>query len=374
MPLVTKTFATLVQDQAAAVQARARAIIDFTTGSVMRSLAEATAAVGLWLQGVALYILTITRLSTSNGPDADTWVNDWGLVRLGGTLATGTVTYARFTAQSDALIPVGAQVQTADGSQLFNVVIDADNGAWSLSQNGYLLPASVTAVTVPVQSQSGSPLANVAAGSVTTMLTNIVGVDTVTNPFAFAGGTTAETDAQLRARFVLFIASLSKSTTLAIAYAISSLRLGLNSTIIENHAADGTVVPGLLTITVDDGSGAPPQSLLDTVSAAIATTRAAGINWVVLAPLVKGVNIYITISTKPGYDHDTVLADIARAITAHITSLVLGDGLPYLKLSQVIYDASRGVATITTLVLNRGEHDIPGDPRTVLKLATLTVA
>lgn len=374
MALVTKTFAQLVQDQAAAVQARATAVIDFTTGSVMRAFTEATAAVGLWLQGMALYILTLTRLATSKGADADSWVNDWGISRLGATLAVGSVTFARFTPQAACVIPVGAQVQTADGTQIFRVVIDTNNGAWSLAQNGYLLPVAVSSVTVPVQSMSGSTAANVEAGTVTTMLTNIVGVDTVTNALAFSGGSSGETDEELRLRFVTFIASLSKATVLAIQYAITSLQLGLKCTIIENYAADGTPVPGLLTITVDDGSGHPPSSLLETVSAAVANVRAAGITWAVLAPIVRNVNISIVITSKAGYVHDQVVAAVAGAVTEYVNAIAVGEGLPYLKLSQLIYEASPGVDLITTLTLNGGTVDIAPDPRVARQLHTLTVS
>ena len=374
MALNTKTLAQLVQDQAAAIQSRASQILDFTTGSVMRALTEANGAVGLWLQAMALKILTMTRLSTSTGVDVDSWVNDWGVFRLAANVASGSITYSRFTPQSAVVIPLGAQVQTADGTQIFQVVLDATNPQWSAGSNGYLLPIGVTSVTVPVQSMSGSTAANVAAGQVSVILTNIIGVDTVTNALAFTGGSNAETDAQLRQRFVYFIGSLSKGTVAAIQYAITSLQLGLKCTVIENFASDGTAVPGLLTITVDDGSGAPTQSLLTTVSAAVANVRAAGIAWVVLAPVVINANVSIVVSTKAGYDHNTVVALVSAAVTSFIGSLGVGDGLPYLRLSQVIYDASPGVATITTQTLNNAAADIAGNPRNVIKLATLTVA
>lgn len=374
MALSTKTFIQLVQDQAAAVQSRSTQILDFTTGSVMRAFTESNAAVGMWLQAMALKILTMTRLATSQGVDVDSWVNDWGVFRLSATVASGSVTYSRFTPQTAVVIPIGAQVQTADGTQIFQVVLDATNGAYSLASNGYVLPIAVSSVTVPVQSISGSSAANVASNTITVLLTNIIGVDTVTNALAFVGGSNAETDAQLRARFVNYISSLSKGTVGAIQYAITSLQLGLKATIIENYAANGVYTPGLLTITVDDGSGAPRQSLLTSVSAAVANVRSAGINWVVLAPIVSSVNIFVTLNKKTGYDPNTVIATVATAITAYVNSLTVGDGMAYLKLSQIIYDATPGVDSISGLNVNGLLKDIAGDPRTVIKLATLTVS
>ena len=374
MALNTKTLAQLVQDQAAAIQSRAIQIVDFTTGSVMRSFTEANAAVGLWLQGLALKILSMTRLSTSTGSDVDSWVNDWGIGRLSATLSLGSVTFSRFTPQSAAVIPVGAQIQTADGTQSYQVIADATNANWSGPNLGYILPIGVTSITVPVQSMTGALSANVAANTVSVMITNIIGVDTVTNALALTGGSNAETDAQLRQRFIYFIGSLSKGTVAAIQYAITSLQLGLKCTVIENYASDGTFVQGLLTITVDDGSGAPPQSLLSTVSANVASVRAASINWVVLPPVIVNANVFCVITTGTGYDHNTVVAQVAAALTNFMVTLGVGDGLPYLRLSQIIYDASPGVTAIQSFSLNGLLQDILGNPRNVIKLQSLTVS
>ena len=374
MNLSTKTFAQLVQDQAAAIQSRASSILDFTTGSVLRSLTEANAAVGLWLQAMALQIMSMTRLATSNGVDVDSWVNDWGLSRLSATVASGAVTFSRFTPQTDVVILVGTQVQTTDGTQIFTVVVDSTNPAWSLSQNGYLLPNAVASVSVPVQSSLGSTGANVAANTLNVIISNIVGVDQVTNPLAFTGGSNAETDKQLRERFVKYIGSLSKSTIAAIQYAITSMQLGMQCTIIENIASDGTYVAGLLTITVDDGTGAPSPGLVDSASAAVANVRAAGINWVVLAPIITNVSVGVVVTTKDGYVHNEVIAIVATTLQNFIKTIALGDGLPFFRLSQLIYDASPGVDKITSLSLNGIAADIIGNPRNVIKLLALTVS
>jgi hypothetical protein len=69
--LQTYTFTELVSNIATAVQGSASALLDFTVGSVLRAIAEATAAVVLWLQAIILQVLTLTRASTSVGSDLD---------------------------------------------------------------------------------------------------------------------------------------------------------------------------------------------------------------------------------------------------------------------------------------------------------------
>ena len=52
MALFFQTFTTLVQNMAAAAQASAKKVLDFTEGSVLRALLEAQAGVQLWLQAL----------------------------------------------------------------------------------------------------------------------------------------------------------------------------------------------------------------------------------------------------------------------------------------------------------------------------------
>ncbi len=374
MPLTTKKFSQLVQDQAAAIQAKTAQILDFTTGSIMRALVEANSAVGMWLQGLALKILTMTRLSTSQGVDVDSWVSDWGVTRLAAAVANGSVTYSRFTPQSAATIPLGAQVQTTDGTQIFQVVLDPANALWVTALNAYVLQIGVASGTVPVQSVNSSTAANVVANSVNVVITNIIGVDTVTNALAFTGGANAESDAALRTRFVNYIGSLSKGTIAAIQYAVSSLQLGLNCTVLENVDPAGAAVMAFITVTVDDGTGAPSNALLTTVGAAINNVRAGGIQMAVVAPTITTITVSTTLQTAAGYDRNTIIGIVNSALSTFLNNLIVGQGLSFYRLSQIIYDATPGITTISSLLLNGAVVDIAANPRSVLKLTSLTVA
>lgn len=365
-------FSKIVGSIAAAVQGRANAVLDYSVGSVLRSIAEGETGVALWLQANILKTLSTTRLATSKGIDADTFVNDWGMFRRGASLAAGQVTFSRFTATTAVTIPVGAQVRTADGTQTFQVIADATNAAYSASANGYLLPASVISVACAIQSINPGVAANVAANTVTVLVTSIIGVDYCNNTGPMSGGSNAETDPQVRSRFPLYVASVARGTIQAIQYSIASLKLGMQSTILENQNVDGSVRAGFLCITVDDGTGYPPQTTLDAAALASGAARAGGVMWGVFAPQVLVANIAISITTATGYDHPTVVGVVSNAVTVFVNTIPLGRTLPISQIAAIVYNASPGV-TNAAISLNGGTLDLISTLRNVVKIGSLTV-
>lgn len=355
--LNTKSFAQIVRDQATAIQAKASGLINFSIGAVLRSVAEANAGVVLWLQGMILQVLTVTRAATSIGPDLDSFVNDYGLTRLGATAASGSVTFSRFTPTSSAFIPVGNRVQTADFTQTFTVSVDTTNTAYSAALNGYTIPAAVSSLTVLVTAQKAAAASDVAANSVSVILDSMIGVDSVNNAAAFTGGTDGESDASLRARFVGYINSLSKGTEAAITFAIQSVQLGMQLQIFENQQPGGALDYGNVTIYVDDGTGAIPTATLAAASSAAQAVRAAGVRMSILAATKLVANTTMTIVTAPTYSHNTVVAAVVAAINAYINGSGLGKTVSYIGVGGTAM-AVAGVMDVTNFTLNGGTADI----------------
>lgn len=369
--LNTKSFAQIVRDQATAIQARASGLINFSIGAVLRSVAEANAGVVLWLQGMILQVLTVTRAATSIGVDLDSFVNDYGLTRLGATAATGAVTFSRFTPTSSAFIPVGNRVQTADFTQTFYVSVDTTNTAYSALLNGYTIPAAVASLTVPVVAQSPSVASNVAANSISVILDSMIGVDTINNALAFTGGTSGESDASLRTRFVAYINSLSKGTEAAIAFAVQSVQLGMQLQIFENQQPGGAADFGNVTVYVDDGTGSIPSTTLAAASSAAQAVRAAGVRMSVLAATKLVANTTMTIVTAPAYNHNTVVAQVVAAINAYINGSGLGNTLSYIGVGGTAM-AVTGVIDVTNYTLNGSTADlVPAAGQTVKSGSTI---
>jgi uncharacterized phage protein gp47/JayE len=372
MALSTKDFVTLVREQASMIQGNACALADLTVGSILRAVIEANAAVTLWLQGLMLQLLKTTRAATSSGEDLDTWVGDYGLVRLPAVAATGTVTFSRFTPTQPAVVPIGTKVQIANGQQQYKVVQDTSHPAWDADLSGYVLAANIARIDIPIQALTAGAVSNARIGSINTLAQAIPGVDTVTNKAAFTNGADAESDTALRKRFIAYIASLSKATKEAVGYAIMSVKPGLSYALIENQTYEGHTQHGYFYVVIDDGTGTPTETLIATVYNAIEAVRPLSVSFGVFAPVVVEANIRLSITTS-GADHHTITGYVATAIKDYINRLGLGATLTYTRLAQIAYDASPSVLNVTAVQLNGATDDLIATPKQTLKAGTIAV-
>jgi uncharacterized phage protein gp47/JayE len=366
-------FQSLVNNIATATQAACSSLLDFGVGSILRATAQAVAAVCLWLQAIILQTLTLTRAATSVGPDLDTFFADYGFERLGASASTGQVTFSRYSATQQAVILIGSTVQTSDGTQNFTVTLDTTNSAYNAGLGGYVIPINTASVNVPVEDTVGGSGGNVQANTITVITSNIPGVDTVTNAAAFTNGVDAESDPAARIRFVLFIASLSKATYAAIEAAVLGVQQGIDCTITENYAYNGSYQPGTFYIVADDGTGYPSSQLLTNIGSAVDAVRGLTITYAVFAPIVLTANVGMTITSTSGLTHSNVIAAVATALTNYINSLTLEENLPYTQLASIAYSVP-GVINVTSITLNSGTSDLTADQKHVIKCGTLTIA
>lgn len=373
MALTTYTFNQIVSGIAAATQAAASSLLDFGVGSILRALAQAVAGQFLWLQAIILQVLTLTRAATSVGADLDSWCADFGFTRLPATAATGQVTFSRFTATQQAVVPVGATVQTSDGSQTFAVTLDTGNSAYNAGLGGYVILANTASVNVPVQAVAGGSGGNAQAGAISVITSPIIGVDTVTNGAAFLNGADAEPDADFRARFVLYLASLSKGTKAAIGSAVRGVQQGLNYTITENQNYNGTANQGYLYVVVDDGTGQASSDLLARVNAAIDAVRPFTSNFGVFAPAIVTANVGMTVTSAPGFNHATVVGNVGVALTNFLNRLTLGVSVPYTQLASVAYGVA-GVQNVIGVTLNGGTFDLAANQKQRIVSGTMTIS
>lgn len=369
-----KDFTTLVRDQVTAIQGRAAGLVDFTIGSLLRAITESNASVLQWLQQLIVTLLATTRASTSSGADLDSWMADFGFFRLSASFATGSVTYSRFTPTNSALIPIGALVGSTDGSQQFSVTIDTTNVMYNATLGGYLIPAGTASATVPVIASTVGAAGNALIGTVTVIVGSISGVDTVTNTAVFANGVDPESDSAFRARFVLWVQSLSKATKAAIGYALSSMQQGVSYTLTENQDYSGNTLYGYFYAVVDDGSGAPSGAFLVSAGVAIESVRGFTTRYGVFAPNLVTANVAMTITTDPSVTHSVVVAQVTTAIQAYISSLTLGQILPYTQLAAIAYAVTPAITNVSGVLLNGGIADIGATNKQVIRPGTVTVA
>lgn len=374
MAITLLSHSKIVQTMGASMQAASSALLNLSVGSVLRAIIEATSGVALWLQWLILQVMQMARAATSVGTDLDSWMADYSFTRQPAVAAAGSVTFARFTPTAIAYVAAGVTVKTADGSQSFTVVADTTNGAWNAGLASFVIAAGITSVTVPVVAVTAGSAGNAQAGTISLISSAIPGVDTVTNASAFTSGIDAETDAAFRARFVNYLASLSRATKAAVGYAISTVQQGLTYTIAENVAVGGAYSPGNFVVTVDNGTGAPGSTLLTNVGLAVDAYRPIGSTFSVQAPSVVTAGVTFTVTVAAGYVKANMTAGIAAAVTAYINALPLGSALAYSRIAQVVYDSMAGITNVTAILVNGGTADLGGGSSQVVRAGTITVS
>jgi uncharacterized phage protein gp47/JayE len=376
-------FQATVQLGAAACQKASTRLLNLAVGSVTRAIIEAAASIALWLQYLIVLVWQGARLSTSIGVDVDTFVGDFGQTREAAVSASGPVTFSRYSTAASALITpyfnadgtinaAGAQVLTIDSSQTFGVITDTANTLWNAGLGGYLIAIGTATATVTVRALVPGLAGNVQAGSVGLLASAIPYVDLVTNTTAFSNGEDAESDAALKARFAVYVATRAEATKSAVENAINSVQLGLSYAVIENTLPNGQPDPGFFTVTVDDGTGSPPSTLLSLVFSAVDAVRPIGSTFTVQPPAVLIASVNMTIAAAAGYSKPTLQAGVAQTIQVYINGLGIGAPLSYTRLSALAYSVA-GVSSVSNVLLNNGAADIGGGPTQVVKATAASV-
>lgn len=384
MTVQTQSFTQILTGFATAVQGTASVLVNFVIGSILRAIGEGTAWVSLWLQGLILNAIALTRAATSSGSDLDSWFAQFSFTRLAPTAASGQVTFSRFTPTFQAIIPTGTIVQTGSvaGSQQYQTVADTTNPAYSATLGGIVIPAGVASVTctvvgiTPGSNSLNLPDAsgNVSEGAISQLYQPVQYVDTVTNDLAFDNGENAESDAAARIRFAGWLGSLARATLAAIGSAITALGSNFTYSITQNVNYAGQTQLGYFYVVVNDGTGAPSSNTLATVYSAIDAVRAFTVTFGVFAPNQVIVPVSMSITTlSTGAQHAATCATVQAAIEAYIQSLTMGQTLYYFKLGQIAIDASSDVVSVEAYTLNGGTVDITTTNQQVVMPGAITV-
>jgi phage-related baseplate assembly protein len=370
--LPVQSFAVTVQTAIAGIQGRASKLINFAIGSTLRAIAEGFAGVFLWFQAMVLQVLLATRLSTSTGTDVDTFTVDFmpalpgtvtatlpkGSPRLGAKPASGTVTFSRFTASPSALfIPVGATVQSNDGNNIFTVLADPTLPTFSAVAQGYTLPANTSAIAVPVINTTPGSAGNVAVGTISVITSALTGIDQVINNTAFTNGADFESDDSLKVRFSNYILGLSRGDLFGLVASLEGAALDSQFTITEGYNYDGSYRPGYFFVVADDGSGTPGPTFINAMMAAADAVRPLSIQMDVFSPVILFATVAMQITTAQGFDHNTVVAQVAAVIAHSINALGLGVDLQYSMIPGWAYSVA-GVTRVSAITLNQKAGDL----------------
>lgn len=335
---------------------------------------ESVSALGLWLQYALMQILCRTRLATSVGADCDSFVGDFGMTRLPGVKSLGSVTMTCFSYDNvSAVVRPGVTVRTAS-ALTFQVVIDRTHECWSTDTGGYVRPVGMPSLTVPVEALSEGIQGNVAIGAISLMGTSVAGIDIVTNLKAFANGSDRETDAQLRQRFPLWLASKASASRSAVENSIAETQNNLSYAVFDGQTANGVTRAGYFTVVVDDGSDHVPEQVIQRVYTSVEANKALGVGFTVQRPVILTVDISMTVLIASDGDVEAARVALTRALSADIKAAQIGASYPFSRLSYVAYvGAGVPVLSVTHILLNGRQDDIPAQASQSLFPGTISV-
>lgn len=307
-------------------------------GSMLLAIFEAVGSQIDFLQAQAVAIVNLSRAATSTGGDLDTWMAQFNFARLSSTYAVGPVQLIRYTPAS-AVVGInaatlnssgqytgGALVQTVGGAVVYQVIPDVLQSSFNAVSNSYQFPIGATSITVTVQALYPGSAYNVAAGTLTQLGSSMAGVDTCNNTVAILDGTDAESDDSFRARFVLYLSTLAEATESAI-LAAAQVQQGLDITPAENTTPTGAAQLGCFTIFADNGTGSPPQALLNSIYTSVNAVRAFSVQPYVSAPSILNATIVLAIRVAAGYTLGGLQPAVVAAVVAATQSLASGQTL-----------------------------------------------
>jgi uncharacterized phage protein gp47/JayE len=133
-------------------------------------------------------------IDTKVGTDLDRFVALFGFARQQGRRATGVITFAISTpATSDLIITAGSQVlkpaTSVSPAVIFRTVVSD------------VIYVGTTTVDIPIEAVEIGPSGNVPSNTITALVDANLQVGSINNALATSGGSTVETDGELRLRF-----------------------------------------------------------------------------------------------------------------------------------------------------------------------------
>lgn len=292
---------------------------------------------------------------------------------------TNQVTLA-WTAYDDA---IGYQVYRGTASGILYRLVTlgvatgyVDDGAATLQS--ILAPTN----DLPVEATTPDINGNVPPGTVTELLSPVVGVTAVYNLTAMTGGNDVETDDEYQRRILLELGAPQGGGTVGdyMRWSLSHPSIGYATV---TPIWDG---PGTVKVVVTDEQNNPVsatvldelQLFLDPVPERGMGQAPIGAIVTVGTPTTKLIAVVATLSLLAGYSLDgldgsiPVRVDVDDAIRAYIDSVPPGDDIVFERVSSTVFQVE-GIYDLTALTLNGTSANVIVAPDEVASTSTITL-
>lgn len=279
--------------------------------------------------------------------------SDFGVDRKPSILALGIVNLIGTSAQ---VVPLGTQVRT-------------DDGVYFTTQASVTLNAigEGSGVVLAVEGGIGG---NVGVGEIDTVVGDLAGVLTVTNPLAFNTGVDEESDGALLQRVYdkLRNPATSGNANHYVQWAKEVSGVG-DAKCIPVWNGEGTVKVVLLA----DNKQAPSPNVIDAVTTHIGANKPIGPTVTVVGVSEKAINVTAELTVASGATLAEIQAEFSEAVEAYLESLAFTDNLVrYTQIAALLLGVPR-ILDYANLTINGGTANIQTADEEVAVLGTVTL-
>jgi uncharacterized phage protein gp47/JayE len=322
-------------------------ISDFNEGSIIRALSSAVAlAIEALNFDVMLGWTDAMRVAISKS---------LGVEKKTGIRATGNVIFSRSTvAPQTYFITTGTIIATGDGVRFIT------------TEDGEITVGNTDSGNISVEAESVGVDGNVVAGTITELVSTPLGIETVNNAAATAGGVNEETDAEFDVRFAKYLRGLAKTTPSGIEAGAEEVDGVHEAALVE------TDILGVLRLYINDGSGSASEALIDDVELKIEGDgtpenpgyRPAGVLIGYFPSTKITINVTATIYYDKNEDPDTLKPLVETALSGYLNGLKIGEDAILKRMSSVmmgvsgVLDVSISVPAGTRVVIDRSNGEI----------------
>jgi hypothetical protein len=376
MQIPTQTKDQFISSAVETSQSASNSNLSFDVGSVGLALLEGNIQNWLVIQAQLVLLSAAIRLSTCQlNADVDSFIADFGLSREPAVAAVGNLVFSRYTPTLLAVVPVGAFASTVTGTRVV-VTLDETNSNYNQGLNGYVLNPSVSSITVPAQALVAGANGNAAENTVNLIAQAMPGVDTVNNPARFSGGEDQETNDQVKKRFALYFASLSRANREALEYSLTILQENLKYKLTENlNYSDNATDYGQFYAVIDGGNGTASTDLLASAYANLDRYRAFCVRPSVYSSIALPVTIAGDVTIKLGADATQIIESIILTLTNFISdanNITVGSTLKYNRLAGLVYDITPDILVVNSITVNGGTSDIVSTYKQSIVVSSIT--
>lgn len=244
-----------------------------------------------------------------------------------------------------AAAPAATVLRVGAGTQC----LDADGAVFVTTQDAEI-EVGGEYCDAPAQALAEGEAGNVQAGSIVFMRLPPAGIESVTNPEAFSGGSAAEEDDELRARVLASYRRLPNGANAAYYEALVLGVAGVEKVVVLPRVRGR----GTVDIVFSAGGGVPGEELLEQVRALVQEQREICVDVEVYAPETATVDIAAQVSVAEGYDFDKTAVQTESVLREYFGGYRLGEGVYRAKLLALIM----GVEGVENCVLSSPAEDI----------------